>query len=229
MEHAFESFFQSQSGFFLAVEIVAVLGLLAKGAGWLVGESVVLSERSGLPKVIIGATIVSLGTTMPEAAVSVLAALQGRYELALGNAVGSIICDTGLILGIACLIAAPKLPRAIVNRQGWLQFGAGVLLVAICWPWGQGGNPWQLKPDAPWGHLPQWGGFLFVLLLVGYLWLSVRWARSPSTEEGSGEGSGDGPESGEVSLEEWEKDTAAPISLVLVKLLLAIVVVVGAR
>ncbi len=228
MEQALEAFYQSQSGFFLTVEIVATLALLAKGADWLVGEAVVLSERSGLPKVIIGATIVSLGTTMPEAAVSVLAALQGKYELALGNAVGSIICDTGLILGIACLIAAPKLPRSIVNRQGWLQFGAGVLLVAICWPWGVGGNPWQVKPDAPWGRLPQWGGFLFVGLLVGYLWLSVRWARSAPAGEGLREEPAEALAGGAVSLEEWEKDAAAPMGLVVGKLLLAIMLVVGA-
>jgi len=228
MEHAFVSFFQSQSGFFLAVEIVALLALLAKGADWLVGEAVVLSERSGLPKVIIGATIVSLGTTMPEAAVSVLAALQGKYELALGNAVGSIICDTGLILGIACLIDAPKLPRTIVNRQGWLQFGAGVLLAAICWPWGQRGFPWQLKPEAAWGNLPQWGGVLFVILLVGYLWISVRWARSAPIRKKLRSGPKEGPDGQQVSLDEWEKDASAPMSLVVGKLLLAIMLVVGA-
>ncbi|MCU0823599.1 MAG: sodium:calcium antiporter, partial [Leptospira sp.] len=50
---------------------------------------------------IVGATIVSLGTTLPEVSVSVLSALDGNPGIALGNAVGSIICDTGLILGIA--------------------------------------------------------------------------------------------------------------------------------
>ncbi len=213
MDQALETFYQNQPGFLLCIEIAAILALLAKAADWLVSESVVLSERSGLPKVIIGATIVSLGTTAPEAAVSVLAALQGDPEVSLGNAAGSIICDTGLILGIACLIAAPKLPREIVNRQGWLQLGAGLLLVAMCWPWATGGNPWKVG-----GNLPQWGGMLFVLLLVGYLWLSVRWARSSADEGGTPD----------ISLEEWEADAAAPLTLVVGKLLLAIVLVVGA-
>ena len=149
MEDALKQFFANQPSWALGVEILAILAILGKAADWLVGEAVVLSERSGLPKVIIGATVVSLGTTAPEAAVSVLAALQGNPEVALGNATGSIICDTGLILGIACLILPLKLPRQIVNRQGWLQFGAGILLVAACWPW-DGSNPFKTG-----GVLPQ--------------------------------------------------------------------------
>ena len=95
--------------------IAFTLSTLGKGADVLVEEAVTLSERWGMPKVLIGATIVSLGTTMPEAAVSVLAAIKGSADLALGNAVGSIICDTGLILGLATLIAPLPLDRAIVN------------------------------------------------------------------------------------------------------------------
>ena len=213
MEQALEHFFESQNNLFLFVEIAAILLVLGKAADWLVGEAVVLSERSGLPKVIVGATIVSLGTTSPEAAVSVLAALQGSPELSLGNAIGSIICDTGLILGIACVIAAPRLPRAIVNRQGWLQLGAGVLLVTLCWPWATGDNPWKTG-----GNLPQWAGILFVVLLVGYLWLSVRWARLAF----------DGSDQGPKALEEYEADASASMTLVVVKLFAAIALVVGA-
>ena len=84
------------------IGIIAVsIAILAKGADLLVDQAVVLSSRWGVPKMLIGATVVSLGTTLPETAVSVVAALAGTPGLALGNAVGSIICDTGLILGIA--------------------------------------------------------------------------------------------------------------------------------
>ena len=72
MGESLQHFFASQSSWMLAAEIVAILTVLGKSADWLVGESVVLSERSGMPKVIVGATIVSLGTTMPETAVSVV-------------------------------------------------------------------------------------------------------------------------------------------------------------
>ncbi len=208
MEDSLSQFFTDQASWALAGEIVLILAVLGKAADWLVGEAVVLSERSGLPKVIIGATVVSLGTTSPEAAVSVLAALQGSPGLALGNAVGSIICDTGLILGIACLISPPKLPREIVNRQGWLQFAAGVLLVAACWPWGTGANPFREG-----GLLPQAAGVGFVILLIGYLWLSVRWARSSTVT---------------VELEEFEADKSASMFTVISKLVVAIVLVIGA-
>ena len=208
-----EEFFTDRSTWLLFGLIAVFLAVLARAADKLVGEAVVLSERSGLPKVIIGATIVSLGTTAPEAAVSVLAALQGNAEIALGNAVGSIICDTGLILGIACLIKPLKLPRLIVNRQGWLQLGSGVLLVVMCWPWAawpwrMGGNPLVIG-----GNLPQVIGGLFMALLVGYLWLSVFWARRSADE---------------VHLEEFEKDASAPLGVVVGKLLIAVSIVVVA-
>ncbi|MEM8946076.1 MAG: sodium:calcium antiporter [Planctomycetota bacterium] len=211
MEDQLEHFFANQHAALLAVEIVALLAILGKAADWLVGEAVVLSERSGLPKVVIGATIVSLGTTAPETAVSVLAALNGKPELALGNAVGSVICDTGLILGLAALIRPLKMPRAIVNRQGWLQFAAGWLLVAGCWPWGSGISPFD--EAGPGGNMPRWVGFVFLVLLIGYLALSVRWAKA-----------GDGAP---TELEEFETDVSAPMWYVLGKLFVAIALVVA--
>ena len=112
--------------------IAVTLYTLGKGADWLVDEAVILSTRWGLGKAVIGATIVSIGTTTPEAAVSVLSALQGKPGLALGNAVGSIICDTGLILGLASLIAPLPLNRQLASRLSNVQVGAGILLVLGC-------------------------------------------------------------------------------------------------
>lgn len=97
--------------------IAVCLAVLAKGADWLVNEAVVLSERSGLPKVVIGATVVSLGTTTPEAVVSVLAAFQGSPDLALGNAVGSIIYDTGLILGSISKLGSIQLINKVERKR----------------------------------------------------------------------------------------------------------------
>ncbi len=128
---------------FLTAVSIAILG---KSADSLVDQAVLLSVRSGLPQIVIGATIVSLGTTMPEATVSVLAAFNGEPGMALGNAVGSVICDTGLILGLACLLTPLPLNRARVNRQGWIQFGAGVLLILVCIPWGNLG-PFTATPN----------------------------------------------------------------------------------
>lgn len=171
MEEAIEHLIRGLPSVLIFVVIAVSLGVLGKAADWLVDEAVVLSKRSGIPTTIIGATIVSLGTTTPEAAVSVLAAIDGEPALALGNAVGSIICDTGLILGLACIIAPLRLDRRIVNRQGWIQLGAAVSLVLLSFPWS---SPAQAFSEG--GNLPQWAGFIFLTALAVYVWQSIRWA-----------------------------------------------------
>ena len=150
---------------------------LSQGADMLVEEAVTLSGQWGVPKVLVGATIVSLGTTLPEAAVSVLAAVQGSPELALGNAVGSVICDTGLILGVAALITPLPLDRAIVQRQGWIQLGAGFLLVAACSPSVSVSTLFDTG-----GRLPQGTGAVFLVLLVIYIWCSISWSRGTQAD-----------------------------------------------
>ena len=206
MEEAIHHFVADLHWTLLALVIAASLGVLGKAADWLVDEAVTLSERSRIPKAVVGATIVSLGTTTPEAAVSVLAAVEGRPGLALGNAVGSIICDTGLILGLACIIAPLRLDRNIVNRQGWIQIGAAVALVAACFPWT---NPGEVFSRG--GVLPRFAGFIFLAALAIYLWQSIRWARG---------------ENGGASLEGHQGDAAASLSLVVAKLLGSVALVV---
>lgn len=159
---------------YLLLPIIAVgLYILGKGADLLVDEAVVLSTRWGLGKAVIGATIVSIGTTTPEAAVSVLSALQGKPGLALGNAVGSIICDTGLILGLASLIAPLSFNRQLASRLSNVQVSAGILMVLACLPWTS-----PVKAFSQGGVLPQFMGFVFVVLLGLYIWQSIRWAGS---------------------------------------------------
>ncbi len=85
----------------LFIVIAVSLVVLVKGADLLVDQAVTLSIQWGVPKMLIGATIVSIGTTLPEAAVSVLAAVQGAPGLALGNAVRSIIAANRAIVGNA--------------------------------------------------------------------------------------------------------------------------------
>ena len=172
----------------LLLVIAVMLGTLGKGADWLVHEAVILSSRWGLSKAVIGATIVSIGTTTPEAAVSVLSAQQGEPGLALGNAVGSIICDTGLILGLAALIAPLPFDRALASRLSNVQVGAGILMVAVCLPWS---SPASAFSDG--GVLPQLAGVVFVILLALYIWQSIRWASStPSDAENMEEADGAG-------------------------------------
>ncbi|MDE0637679.1 MAG: sodium:calcium antiporter [Candidatus Poribacteria bacterium] len=159
--------------------IAVMLYTLSKGADWLVDEAVTLSTRWGLGKAVIGATIVSIGTTTPEAAVSVLSAIQGEPGLALGNAVGSIICDTGLILGLASLIAPLSFNRQLASRLSNVQVSAGILMVLACFPWSS-----PAKVFSQGGTLHQYIGIIFVVLLGLYVWQSIRWAGSiTSTSE----------------------------------------------
>ena len=155
----------------LLLIVVVAVALLSKGADWMIDGVVDLAVRTGLPKIVIGATIVSLGTTMPEAFVSVVAAFLGNPALALGNAVGSIIADTGLIFGLTCLLAVVPVNRFILNRTGWVQLGSAVLLVGIAMI--------ALVTTAA-GAVPtlgRWVGFLFLGLLVAYMYITYRWAK----------------------------------------------------
>ena len=163
---------------------VSVAGLV-RGADWLVDGAAAIAYRLGMPKVIVGATIVSLGTTSPECAVSVMAAWRGEPGLALGNAVGSIIADTGLIFGLGCILTALPADRFVLSRQGWVQFGSAVLLAGTCYTlW------WTVGPRAALGQAV---GFTFLALLVAYLFLSVRWARQHPQGEPLRDAEGEAP------------------------------------
>jgi cation:H+ antiporter len=148
--------------------------VLSKGADWAIDGVVHLAQRTGLPRIVVGATIISLGTTLPEAFVSVVAAWMGNSGLALGNGVGSIIADTGLILGMTCLLTRVPINRFILNRTGWIQVGAATLLVCIaCF-------------SLFFMSTPQLGrvvGFVFLLLLVGYMFITYHWAKRCSHQD----------------------------------------------
>ena len=145
------------------------LWVLSVGADWLVDGASHLAEQLGIPKVVVGATVVSLGTTAPECAVSVMAAWQGNAGLALGNAVGSVIFDTAVIFGGGCLLATLPADRFLLQRQGWVQFGSAALLAAFCY-----GQVFQYGEAAT---VPRWAGGVCLGLLALYLWKSVRWSR----------------------------------------------------
>jgi len=171
MEALLEQFFSQVHWSILLASVAASLLVLGKAADILVDQAVELSDNLHIPPMVVGATIVSLGTTAPEAAVSVLAAIEGAPGLALGNSVGSVIADTGLILGLACLIAPLKLDPRIVDRQGWIQVGSGVLLVLLSTPWTHLDQVFDSG-----GRLSQEAGLFLLALLAAYLYLSIRWA-----------------------------------------------------
>ena len=153
----------------LLIFIAVCIVILSKGADWMIDGVVHLARRTGLPRIVIGATIISLGTTMPEAFVSVMAAWLGNPGLALGNGVGSIIADTGLIFGLTCLLTTVPVNQFILNRTGWVQVGAATLLVIISL------IVLATMPGQPILH--RWVGFLFLLFLAGYMYITYVWAK----------------------------------------------------
>ncbi|MGB5300185.1 MAG: calcium/sodium antiporter [Thiogranum sp.] len=155
----------------LLIIIAVCIALLSKGADWMIDGVVDLAERTGLPKIVIGATVVSLGTTLPEAFVSVMAAYMGNPGLALGNGVGSIIADTGLIFGLTCVLVAVPVNRFILNRTGWVQVGSATLLVVISVVILLN-TPAESEP-----MLRRWVGIFFLCLLTIYLYVTYLWAK----------------------------------------------------
>ena len=87
------------------------LVLLIKGGDWFVDGSCGIAKRFHIPEILIGATVVSIGTTLPEVMVSATAAVEGSGEIAYGNALGSIICNTSLIAAITIAIKPAKVNR----------------------------------------------------------------------------------------------------------------------
>ena len=170
-ETALQQLMAEQSMLILLVVIVGCIAMLSKGADWMIDGVVDLATRTGLPKIVIGATVISLGTTLPEAFVSVMAAYMGNPGLALGNGVGSIIADTGLIFGLSCVLIAVPVNRFILNRTGWVQVGSASLLVVIAL------IALLAAPEGQQPMLERWVGFLFLALLLAYLYITYRWAR----------------------------------------------------
>jgi len=113
--------------------LVFGLVLLIRGGDLFVGAALRIAEFMRMPRVIVGSTVVSLATTMPELVVSVTAAAQGDADLAVGNAVGSCMCNIALILGITATLKRVEihpsaLRRAVLTMVG---LGAGLLLLTL--------------------------------------------------------------------------------------------------
>lgn len=110
------------------VWLILGLGLIVKGGDWFVAAALRIAEFLRMPRVVIGGTLVSLATTTPELVVSIMAGSQGESGLAVGNAVGSCICNIGLILGLTAVLRHIDVhPRALLTPLVAL-FGFGLAL-----------------------------------------------------------------------------------------------------
>lgn len=107
--------------------LILGLGLLIKGGDWFVDGASGIARRFHLPEILIGATVVSIGTTLPEVMVSASAAVQGVGDIAYGNALGSIICNTALISAITIAIKPGPAARKSMTVPVAFFFGAAAI------------------------------------------------------------------------------------------------------
>ncbi|MBR4955589.1 MAG: calcium/sodium antiporter [Clostridia bacterium] len=140
-----------------AVIFVVGLVLTIKGGDWFVDSASWFAEITGIPKFVVGATVVSFATTLPELLVSVRAAMNGSAQLAIGNAVGSVTANTTLIMGVSLVAMAGVISRKEFSLKG------GLLLAAIV----------GLTVLSVGNYLPVWSAYvlwaIFIVFMVSNL------------------------------------------------------------
>lgn len=108
------------------------LGLIIKGGDIFVDAASWMAEASGIPKFIVGATVVSIATTLPEVFASSIAAAGGSTEIAIGNAVGSVTANTGLIMGVSAIFLPIAIKRAQIGVKAGLMIVSIAALLLLC-------------------------------------------------------------------------------------------------
>lgn len=142
--------------------------LIIKGSDWFLDATIWVAKVLHIPNIIIGATIVSLCTTLPEAMVSSSSALKGNADIAFGNALGSIACNTGFILAVTIILSKPPITnKKSIIKQGLFLLSMLGLLTAFA---------------LVFGELNIIAGVTFLAILVYYLYSNVKEARISKTE-----------------------------------------------
>lgn len=113
--------------------ILLVLGfvMLVKGADWFVDGAAGIAARFGIPQLVIGLTIVAMGTSAPEAAVSITAALKGNAGITIGNVIGSNIMNVLVILGLTAVVAPIAVKASTVKYEIPFMIGVSILILAL--------------------------------------------------------------------------------------------------
>ena len=135
------------------------LVLLIKGGDWFVDGATGIAKRFNLPDIVVGATVVSIGTTLPEVMVSTTGALQGSGAMAYGNAIGSIICNTALIAAISITCNPGPVNTKSMKTPAIFFFGAAAMYCLAAYGL---------------GTFPRWLGFVMLTVFACYMVLTVR-------------------------------------------------------
>lgn len=147
---------------FLVFLLFAVgLVCIIKGGDWFVDAASWIASVSGIPHFIIGATIVSLATTLPEILVSVMASASGSVEMATGNAIGSVTANTGMILAVSILFMPAVIERRKYLPKSLIFIGSVILL-------------WLLSFS---GELTMFGAFVMLAVFIFFIYENVSEAK----------------------------------------------------
>ena len=152
----FTLFGSLEGGSLLAVAAgIFIVGLILtiKGGDWFVDSASWFAEATGIPKFVVGATVVSFATTLPELLVSVRAAMNGSAQLAIGNAIGSVTANTTLIMGVSLVAMA-----GLVNRKEFA-FKGGLFLASVV----------GLTVLSLGGWLPTWSAFILWAIFLTFM------------------------------------------------------------
>lgn len=154
--------------------LLFIVGLLflIKGGDWFVDGASALARRFHLPELLIGATVVSIGTTLPEVMVSTMSALSGHGEIAYGNAIGSVICNAALIAAITIAVRPGKVDPKTLKTPVCFFFVAAAIYCIAAYVMGRFTRPM---------------GFLMLAVFVAYMVVNVMQMKNapaePSSEE----------------------------------------------
>lgn len=149
--------------------VIIIIGIyiVLKGTDLLTEGAVSLAQRMDMPKMLIGLTVVAVGTSMPEFFVSVTSALQGTTDLAVANVVGSNIFNVLLIAGVSAAVSPMVISRSTVRRDIPVAILASFVLLGF----------------GIYGGIPRWAGVLFLALLVVYTLFAIRTATPDENSE----------------------------------------------
>lgn len=144
----------------IMVVILFIIGfiLISKGADFFINATVEIGRKTNISELILGATIVSFATTLPELTVSLFASIDNHTTMSLGNAVGSIICNTGLILGMVVFVSPFKVDKKMFASKSI------ILLLAIS-------TLFVLGLD---GLITRTDGAILLMLLVVYMYTNYK-------------------------------------------------------
>ena len=141
---------------------------LIKGGDWFVDGASALARRFHLPELLIGATVVSIGTTLPEVMVSTMSALSGHGEIAYGNAIGSVICNAALIAAITIAVRPGKVDPKTLKMPVLFFFAAAAIYCVAAYGFGKFTRPM---------------GFIMLAMFVAYMAANIHQMKNAPAEE----------------------------------------------